>query len=124
MSSANYDLFSIKNIAHEDGIILAVLSINPNSEILVGHFPGHPVIPGACMLQTLKEVLESTLKTSILLRKAGSLKFMRIIDPESTETVLLDIVYKFDDNAIDVTAKLSTGEIMCFKFQGTFIKRP
>jgi 3-hydroxyacyl-[acyl-carrier-protein] dehydratase len=123
MSSAHNDLFSIKNIAHEDGIILAVLRVNPDSEILKGHFPGHPVIPGACMLQTLKEVLEMGLDAPIALRKAASLKFMRLIDPLNTETVLLDIIYKFaDQEAIEVIAKLSTEEVMCFKFQGSFIK--
>jgi len=121
MPTQNHDLFSIKNIAHQDGIILAVLNIDPNSEILKGHFPGHPVIPGASMLQTLKEVLEAALKTSIILKKGDSLKFMRMIDPENTETVLLDIVYKVDEDDIIVTAKLSTDEVMCFKFQGTFI---
>jgi 3-hydroxyacyl-[acyl-carrier-protein] dehydratase len=120
MPTENHDLFSIKNIAHQDGIILAVLNINPNSEILKGHFPGHPVIPGACMLQTLKEVLESALQKNIILKKADSLKFMRIIDPENTETVLLDIVYKVDGDAISTTAKLSTDEVICFKFQGSF----
>ena len=122
MPTDNNDLFSIKNIAHENGIILAVLSINPNSEILKGHFPGHPVIPGACMLQTLKEVLEETLKTAIILKKADSLKFMRMIDPVNTETVLLDIIYNsIDDTTFNVTAKLSTDEMMCFKFQGAFL---
>ena len=123
MSSANNDLFSIKNIAHEDGIILAVLRVNPNSEILKGHFPGHPVIPGACMLQTLKEVLETGLDTPIVLKKAASLKFMRMIDPLNTETVLLDIIYTLSEvETIEVTAKLSTEEVMCFKFQGSFVK--
>jgi len=122
MPTENNDLFSIKNIAHENGIILAVLSINANSEILKGHFPGHPVIPGACMLQTLKEVLEAALKTTIMLKKADSLKFMRMIDPLNTETVLLDIIYNsVDDATLSVIAKLSTDEIICFKFQGAFI---
>ena len=123
MSSANNDLFSIKNVANEDGIILAVLRVNPNSEILKGHFPGHPVIPGACMLQTLKEVLETGLDTPIVLKRAASLKFMRMIDPLNTETVLLDIIYKLsEEETIEVTAKLSTDEVMCFKFQGSFVK--
>ncbi len=122
MPTENHDLFSIRNIAHENGIILAVLSINPNSEILKGHFPGHPVIPGASMLQTLKEVLEETLKTTIFLKRADSLKFMRMLDPVNTETVLLDVVYNnIDDTTFNVTAKLSTDEMICFKFQGTFI---
>src|SRR5580693_6138241 len=112
MPTENNDLFSIKNIAHENGIILAVLSINPDSEILKGHFPGHPVIPGASMLQTLKEVLEAALKTAIILKKADSLKFMRMIDPVNTETVLLDIIYNsVDDTTFNITAKLSTDEM-------------
>jgi 3-hydroxyacyl-[acyl-carrier-protein] dehydratase len=123
MSSASNNLFSIKNLAHEDGIILAVLRVNPDSDILKGHFPGHPVIPGACMLQTLKELLETGLKTPLLLTKATSLKFMRMIDPLNTESVLLDIVYKFaEPGTIEVTAKLSTEEMMCFKFQGAFVR--
>ena len=123
MPTTNNDLFSIKNIAHEDGIILAVLRVNPDSEILKGHFPGHPVIPGACMLQTLKEVLETGLNFPIVLAKAASLKFMRMIDPLNTETVLLDIIYKFtEQEIIEVTAKLSTEETICFKFQGNFVK--
>src|SRR3978361_1511512 len=115
MPTENHDVFSIKNIALENGIILAVLNINRNSEILKGHFPGHPVIPGASMLQTLKEVLEEALKTPVMLKRADSLKFIRMIDPESTETVLLDIAYKLDGDAISTIAKLSTDEIMCFK---------
>ena len=124
MPIENNDLFSIKNIAHEDGIILAVLNINQNSEILKGHFPGQPVIPGACMLQVLKEVLEDALKVSTLLKRADNLKFMRIINPENTKTVLLDIVYKIGSDTIGVSAKLSTDEMICFKFQGSFIKNP
>jgi 3-hydroxyacyl-[acyl-carrier-protein] dehydratase len=121
MPTISNDIFSIKSIAHENGIILAVLKIDPNSEILKGHFPGHPVVPGASMLQTLKEVLEGALEQSLIMKKADSLKFMRIIDPLNTETVLLDIAYKFTgENMIHVSAKLSTGETMCFKFQGTF----
>ncbi len=122
MLTQDHDLFSIKSIAHENGIILAVLNIDPSSEILKGHFPGHPVIPGASMLQTLKEVLEASLKTPVMLKKSDSLKFMRMIDPENTETVLLDIVYKWEENDIVTTAKLSTDKLICFKFQGTFTR--
>ena len=57
MAEANNDLFSIEKVTHEDGAIKATLGINSDSEILKGHFPGHPVVPGACMLQITKEVL-------------------------------------------------------------------
>jgi 3-hydroxyacyl-[acyl-carrier-protein] dehydratase len=121
--SANNDLFSIKEITNEDGVIKAILNIDPASEILKGHFPGHPVVPGACMLQIIKEILEKELKARLRLKKADQLKFMAMIDPEVTSLVELDIVYKLpDDNNISANAKLSNPDTVYFKLQGNFVK--
>jgi 3-hydroxyacyl-[acyl-carrier-protein] dehydratase len=122
MSTANNDLFNIDKITHEDGTISATLGINPDSEILKGHFPGHPVVPGACMLQIVKEVLEDALKQSLRLKKADQLKFMLMIDPTNTLAVQLDISYQYaEDGAISVTAKLSNPDAVYFKFLGSFV---
>lgn len=122
MASTKNDLFSIEAITHEDEVIKAVLVINADSEILKGHFPGHPVVPGACMLQIIKEVLESVLQTSLRLKKADQLKFMAMIDPTGTSGVELDISYKqMDDTSIIVNAKLSKEDTVYFKLQGSFV---
>jgi 3-hydroxyacyl-[acyl-carrier-protein] dehydratase len=121
MAAANNDLFGIGKIAHDDGAISAVLAINPDSEIFKGHFPGHPVVPGACMLQIVKEVLEGTLKQTFRLKKADQLKFMLMIEPTNTLAVQLDISYQYaEEGAISVTAKLSNAEAVYFKFLGSF----
>jgi 3-hydroxyacyl-[acyl-carrier-protein] dehydratase len=123
MPTKNDALFRISKIEHHDNLISATLNINKDCDILNGHFPGQPVIPGACMLQIVKEVLENTLDTSLRLKKAEYLKFISMIDPEKIHSVHLDISYKFiDEDSLNVTAKLITGEVVCFKFQGTFIR--
>lgn len=123
MAVTNNDLFSIEKVIHEDDFIKATLSINADNDILKGHFPGHPVIPGACMLQVIKEVLESVLQTRLRLKKAGQLKFMTMIDPGVTSHVEMDISYKqAEDNNLTVNAKLSNPDIVYFKFQGGFTK--
>ncbi|MDB5144887.1 MAG: hypothetical protein JWQ66_3600 [Mucilaginibacter sp.] len=122
MPTANNDLFSIDKIAHENGVISAILGINPESEILKGHFPGHPVVPGACMLQIVKEVLEIALDHPVRLKKADQLKFMIMIDPTNTLAVQLDISYQYtEDGGINITAKLSNPEVVYFKFLGSFV---
>jgi 3-hydroxyacyl-[acyl-carrier-protein] dehydratase len=123
MPTANNDLFSIKKIAHEDGVIIAQLGINKNSDILKGHFPGHPVVPGACMLQIVKDVLEDALEFPIRLKKADHLKFMTMIDPAGTNQVQLDITYKYAESDIHVTAKLSNDDVVYFKLQGSFVRQ-
>jgi len=123
MAEISNDLFSIKEITHEGGVIKAVLGINSDSEILKGHFPGHPVVPGASMLQITKEVLENVLQTSIRLKKADQLKFMAMIDPGVTSSVELDITYKqTEESSIITAAKLSNADTTYFKFQGSFIR--
>ncbi|HTE01722.1 MAG TPA: hypothetical protein VK668_20680 [Mucilaginibacter sp.] len=123
MPAAKNDLFSIDEITHEGGAVRAKLDINPEHEIFKGHFPGQSVVPGACMLQIVKDVLEMTFKHPVRLKKADHLKFMTMVDPTNTWSVQLDIAYKMlDENTISVTAKLLNDEVVCFKFQGTFSK--
>ena len=123
MSSANNDLFFIEKITVEDDIISATLGINPDSDILKGHFPSQPVIPGACMLQIVKEVLENALNSSLQLKKADQLKFMMMIDPTNTLTVALNMTYKnAEDGVIIITGRLSNPDTLYFKFQGSFVR--
>jgi 3-hydroxyacyl-[acyl-carrier-protein] dehydratase len=121
MPQKNDALFSISKLAHQDGCINAMLDINKDCDIFNGHFPGQPVVPGACMLQIVKEVLEAALNVSLRLKKADHLKFMAMIDPGSTQTVELDIAYKFIEGDIHVAAKLMNGDVVCFKLQGSFV---
>ena len=115
MKAVNDELFKVEKLEHTDGLIKAELSINPDSPIFRGHFPGQPVVPGACMLQIVKEVLEGALGQSLQIKKAGNLKFISMIDPLVTSSVQLEIAYKFIEDAISLTAKLSDGDRVCFK---------
>jgi 3-hydroxyacyl-[acyl-carrier-protein] dehydratase len=121
MPVKNDKLFNVSKLQHNDGIITAALDINKDCDIFKGHFPGHPVVPGACMLQIVKEVLEDALGALLRLKKAEHLKFINMIDPGSTPSVALDIACKIvEEDDINVVAKILNGEVVCFKFQGRF----
>jgi 3-hydroxyacyl-[acyl-carrier-protein] dehydratase len=113
-------IFSIDKLTHDGGSITTILSVNKDSEIFNGHFPGRPVVPGACMLQVVKDVLETALNKTLQLKKAGQLKFISMIDPNEAQAVQLDIAYTFEEE-IKVTAKLTSSGAACFKFQGVFL---
>src|ERR1039457_4298316 len=115
-------LFKIKLSEHREGIITATLELNKKNEIFTGHFPGEPVLPGACMLQMVKEVLESTLNKPFRLKKADQIKFLNLIDPRINNMIQLTITYRSsDDNSVTVTASLTVQKQIYFKFRGTFI---
>ena len=117
-----YSLYTITSLDHQAPMIYATLLINENNKIFDGHFPGQPVMPGACMLQILKEVFEETLNRQYQLRKADQIKFLTLIDPRITTILQLNISYKpTDNNSIYIVADMIAGEAICFKFKGYFV---
>ena len=112
-------IFKIVSITHEDNTVNAVLEIDQLNEIFNGHFPDQPVVPGACMLQMVKEVLADALKVSLRLVKADNIKFLSLIPP-SAQSLQLNINYLLTDSDIKVNSTLSSGEYTCMKLQGMF----
>ncbi|MDB5131885.1 MAG: FabA-like domain protein [Mucilaginibacter sp.] len=116
------DIFAITKIEHQNNSVHAALDVNKDSEIFKGHFPGQPVVPGACMLQVVKDVLETALNIQLQLKKAGHLKFVSMIDPRVAREVQMEISYKLGEEEIAITASLACDGVVCFKLQGNFIK--
>jgi 3-hydroxyacyl-[acyl-carrier-protein] dehydratase len=116
-------IFEILATERQENTIHAVLEIDRHSEIFEGHFPGQPVVPGACMLQVVKEVLEKSLNTLVRLIKADNIKFLSLIEPQTAAVLQLDIIYQLTADEIGVNANLTAGKVVCMKLQGTFIKK-
>jgi len=114
-------LYHILSVTNADGVINAVIELNADNEIFQGHFPEQPVLPGACMLQMVKEILENELQTSYRLQKAENLKFLAMIDPRLHRTLYLEANFSTDEDGMRVTANLNTDEQAAFKLQATFI---
>ncbi len=114
-------LYQIAHITHNDVSVQAELTLNSEHKIFNGHFPGQPVLPGACMLQILKEVLEVGLGEKLRLKKADQMKFLTMVDPDKDKELKLDATYsKLENNHLMISASLAQNAV-CFKFKGTFI---
>lgn len=113
-------LFKILSTDHQQNVITSVLDIDQASEIFEGHFPNQPVVPGACMLQLIKEILVRTLAMPLRLAKADNIKFLTLVEPKDNQVLLLELTYNLIENDIKVNANLTVGETVCMKFQGIF----
>lgn len=113
-------LFKVLSLTHEEGNISAVLEIDQLNKIFKGHFPDQPVVPGACMLQIVKEILANALNKPLRLTKADNIKFLTLVEP-STASLQINIAYKLSDNDIKVSVSLFSGEVVFMKLQGVFV---
>ena len=115
------DFFTISSIQKENNSYKIMLELNAMHKIFEGHFPGQPVVPGACMLQMVKEVTEIILNKNVQLTKADNLKFLRIINPNEHRVLYMVLTCNIsEDGMASVNANLSNGSSICFKFSGSF----
>jgi 3-hydroxyacyl-[acyl-carrier-protein] dehydratase len=111
------DFYTVSELHSEEHSISCKASFNKDHDIFNGHFPGQPVVPGVCMMQMVKELLEQQFGKKLILRSTGQVKFLRLITPEIAP--LVGISWKDTDSGYLVTA-LFKDEIDLFKLSGTY----
>ncbi|MBK7375782.1 MAG: 3-hydroxyacyl-ACP dehydratase [Chitinophagaceae bacterium] len=101
------DFFTINTIETSDAEVKAELVIHAGHRIFDGHFPGQPVVPGVCMMQMVKEVLEQVLEKETMLSTAAEMKFLAVIDPTKNNSISAHIKYtREEDGTVKGTASL------------------
>lgn len=115
------DFFTINDKVNSETEIWAELFINADHKIFEGHFPNQPVVPGVCMMQMVKEILEHVIDKETNLLQAADMKFLAVINPIENNLVHASIKYATDETgAINVVASLFKDELVHFKFKGQF----
>lgn len=113
--------YRIDSLEASEGKVDATVSFDQGHTIFQGHFPGMPVVPGVCQTQMLGEVLSTALGKELQLATASSIKFLSLVDPVKTPSLLLSISYTVaEDVGYQVSAQYSQGETVFFKFKGAF----
>jgi 3-hydroxyacyl-[acyl-carrier-protein] dehydratase len=115
------NFFTINTLETAEFDIKTELEINANHPIFEGHFPEQPVVPGVCMMQMVKEIMEEVLQKKMNLVKAMEMKFLAVINPVQNNIIQGSLQYSIDDNNnILVSASLFKDELTHFKFKGVF----
>lgn len=117
------ELYIVKALDYDNGEITASLSLNADHPIYQGHFPGQPVTPGACLLDILKELLEDCVQHPLRLAAARQIKFVQPVLPDSGQVVTVKANTRTDPSEIVVAATIFSGDLLCFKFDGSFVRR-
>jgi 3-hydroxyacyl-[acyl-carrier-protein] dehydratase len=115
------NLFFIEKRTGESGTLSATLRIEANHSIFQGHFPGHPVVPGVCMVQLIRELMEENTGSTLRITEVDNIKFLAVIDPREHRQVQATVTYVREGNHYKVNATLFEGETTFFKLaKGVF----
>ncbi|WP_257668355.1 hypothetical protein [Parapedobacter tibetensis] len=117
-----HDFYSVDDFTAQDRKVSALISINKAHSIFKGHFPNHPVTPGVCMMQIIKELTEKWAKCALILKKARNVKFMAIINPEDNLNIQVELDIEEENGLISIKSTTSFEDTVALKFSGVFQK--
>lgn len=80
-------LFTIQTITETETGFEAVLCCHPEHPVYKAHFPGNPITPGACLLQTAGEVMQQKMKRPLFLKVSKNIKYLSILVPAEGKEV-------------------------------------
>ena len=116
------DFYTITSLTADNEIAEASLELNPAHPIFEGHFPGQPVVPGVCMVQMIKEILETVTGKTLMLKQSDHIKFLSVINPAEAKPVQASVKFSERENdELHVVASLSCEERICLKLKAVFV---
>lgn len=116
------NLYKIDAFTNVDGKIEASLTIDATHKIFEGHFPGQPVLPGVCMMQIFKELLEKANGQKLFMYQADSSKFLRMVDPHQTPRLNFVIDYTSTEGYIKANGILKSEDATFLKLSNCSFK--
>ncbi|MDR2382509.1 MAG: hypothetical protein LBD76_01320 [Prevotellaceae bacterium] len=89
-------------------------SIRLNSEhpIYQDHFPGNPITPGVCIIQTVKELVAENIEPPLFLQKIVKIRFFKAINPIENPKISISLIISGEKNKYDISARVFSDEIV------------
>lgn len=107
----------------DDASFRSTVLIDKEHEIFKGHFPSTPVVPGVCMMQMIKEMLEEKINHPLQLISADNIKFLSVMNPLETPQAEITIRYSFhEDKSYRVDGSISANNLVYFKIARAIYK--
>ncbi|MEN8157080.1 MAG: hypothetical protein ABFS10_09020 [Bacteroidota bacterium] len=107
----------------QEGTIEATVTVNRESAVYRGHFPGFAITPGVCQVLMIQEILEGALNIRLRLSGAKSIKFTAMHEPDKAGEIQARISYTRDGSRLTVEGMLFKETTTYLKFKGAFIEQ-
>ena len=115
-----YRVVSIQNV--ETGY-QATLELNKDHVVFEGHFPNNPVMPGVCMIQIIKELVETTTDKTLFMQQVSNVKFMTLINPQVDNILVVDFSVEEKEELIKVKSSINFQDTIALKMSSVYTQK-
>jgi len=102
------DLYSLTGRTDFEGGAEFTVRLNPDCEIFRGHFPGHPILPGVCSVQLIRECAEVYAGKKLGIKRIRCCRFTSPIRPD--EVTELRVRLTLDGDGL-LSGSIAAGEV-------------
>lgn len=95
MFSNLYDI--IKEVDNQ-----TIIKLDKENIIFRVHFEGNPILPGACMIEICRELIERKKNRKLNIKNIKNVKFLQLISPEEFSEIVFDINMSESENELNV----------------------
>lgn len=111
-----------KKISHEGGDWSVSIELTPNHSLYEGHFPEHPIVPGVCVMQFIKECTTDIISRELQYEYVSSCKFLLALNPIDNRELELQLSFKeLDDSRLQLQAEGTCGDTSFVKLKATLL---
>jgi len=115
------DLYTLHRISKEENLtFVCEIGLHAGHSIFAGHFPGNPVLPGVCMVQIIKELVAEIFGSSVMLRSAQNIKFLKPVNPLLDSQLKIVLTFRNTEEQMFVNAQVTNDTVNFCSFRGVF----
>ncbi len=112
--------YKISNLS-DDQFLKFQVQFDTESEILKAHFPSQPIVPGACLTQICKEIIENLEGKMIQIQEFKNLKFINTINPEQVNDIMFEVSQKKIESLTLAQFKISSSTTLFAKIEFQYL---
>lgn len=117
------DFYKVIGVQYTETAFVANIELNSDHSVFDGHFPGNPVMPGVCMIQIIKELVEEKLNQKLFLQQVSNVKFMTLINPLVNNKLSVNFTIEEESNWVKVRSSISFLDTVALKMNNIYIKQ-
>lgn len=102
----------------EDGHAEFSISLLPGCDVYRGHFPGHPVCPGVCEMQLLKELVARAVGHGLTISHIKRCRLTAVATPDGCPKLRVEAQYSIEGDTVSVAGTLADTEKQYMDFKG------
>ncbi len=110
-----YELVSMRTDG-TDGVFC--IALRPGCEVYRGHFPGNPVSPGVCNMQTVKECAERLAGKRLHIQSIRRCRLMAVVTPVACPELEVRISLAATEAGYEIAATVSDAQRTYMELKG------